>query len=50
MTLSTAYYYMRNVKGVIEANMDFLSKDNDADFVGYTTKENALLTGFDLAF
>ena len=50
MTLSTAYYYMRNVKGVIEANMDFLSKDNEADFVGHTTKENALLAGFDLAF
>lgn len=50
LTLSTAYYFMRNVKGVIEVNLDFLSKDNDADFVGHETKENSLLVGFDLAF
>ena len=50
LTLATAYYFMRNVKGIIEVNMDFLSKDNDADFVGHETKENALLLGFDLAF
>ena len=30
--------------------MDFLSQDNDADFVGHETKENSLLVGFDLAF
>lgn len=30
--------------------MDFLSQDNDADFVGHKTKENSLLMGFDLAF
>jgi len=34
----------------IEINLDFLPKDNDADFFGHKTKENALLVGFDLAF
>lgn len=50
LTLTAAYYFMRNVKGVIEANMDFLAKDNDANFVGHETKENYLLVGVDLAF
>ncbi|MDO8412903.1 MAG: hypothetical protein Q7S51_03825 [Gallionellaceae bacterium] len=51
-TLSTTatYYFMRNVKGFVEATVDLQKKDNDADFVGHETKENSLMLGFDLAF
>ena len=41
---------MRNVKGIIEGSYDFLSKDNDADYVGHETKEGYILIGFDAAF
>ncbi|HQX77940.1 MAG TPA: hypothetical protein PK681_03265 [Steroidobacteraceae bacterium] len=50
LTLAASYYFMRNVKGVVELNVDLLSKDRDADFVGHETKENYLLIGFDAAF
>ena len=50
VTLAASYYFMRNVKGVVELNVDLLSKDRDADFVGHETKENYLLIGFDAAF
>lgn len=50
LSLGASYYFMRNVKGIIEVNADFLKKDNDADFVGHETKENYFLVGFDAAF
>ncbi len=50
LTLGASYYFMRNVKGVVEVNADLLSRDNDADFVGHETRENYLLVGFDAAF
>jgi opacity protein-like surface antigen len=50
LTLGASYYFMRNVKGVLEVNADLLSRDNDADFVGHETRENYLLVGFDAAF
>ncbi len=50
LTLSASYYFMRNVKGVIEVNADLLSRDDDPDFVGHETLENYLLIGFDAAF
>ena len=50
LTLTYSYYFMRNVKGIIEATYDFQSKDNDPDFVGHETKEGYILIGFDAAF
>lgn len=50
LTLAASYYFMRNVKGVIELNADFLKKDRDADFVGHETRENYIVIGFDAAF
>jgi hypothetical protein len=50
LTLGASYYFMRNVKGVMEFNYDFLPIDNDADFVGHETKEGYFLVGFDIAF
>lgn len=41
---------MTNVKGLIEGNVDFLQKDDDADFVGHETQEGYLLVGIDAAF
>lgn len=52
LTLSYGYYFMRNVKGVVEANLDMLEKEtwSAADQYGHFTNENYLLLGFDLAF
>lgn len=50
LTLGATYYFMRNVKGVIELNGDFLNKNNDPNFVGHVTKEGYILFGFDAAF
>ncbi len=50
VTFTFSYYFMRNVKGIIEGSYDFLSKDNDADYVGHETKEGYILIGFDAAF
>lgn len=50
VTLGASYYFMRNVKGVIEITGDLLDEDNDADFVGHETKEGYILIGFDAAY
>jgi hypothetical protein len=50
ITVATAYYFMRNVKGLVELNVDLLSPDDDPDFVGHETRENYFLVGFDAAF
>lgn len=50
LSATASYFFMRNAKGVIEVNIDFQPKDNDANFVGHETKENYLLAGFDVAF
>ena len=50
LTLGATYYFMRNVKGLIELNGDFLKKNNDPTFVGHVTKEGYILFGFDAAF
>ena len=50
LTLGATYYFMRNVKGLIELNTDFLKKNNQPDFVGHVTKEGYILFGFDAAF
>ena len=52
LTLGASYYFMRNVKGLIEVNVDLLGKKEPAGspFVGHLTKENYLLFGLDAAF
>lgn len=52
LTFNASYYFMRNVKGVIEANYDFLDEELQSGtyYTGHLTKENYLLLGFDAAF
>ncbi len=51
LALTASYYFMRNVKAVLEANVDFLSKDRTGPpYVGHQDKEHYLLFGFDTAF
>ena len=52
LTLSASYYFMRNVKGVIEVNIDLLdSKDKSGTYwTGHLSGENYALIGFDTAF
>jgi len=50
-TTTASYYFMRNVKGLIEFNWDFQPKDkNISDAFGHNTKERYFLVGFDTAF
>ena len=51
LSFTASYYFMRNVKGVIEINADLLGKDSSVGppFVGHQTKEHYLLIGFDMA-
>ncbi len=52
VTLSTGYYFMRNVKGVIEVNVDLLDTvdKTGAYWTGHLTGENYALFGIDAAF
>lgn len=51
LTGTASYYFMRNVKGVVEVNLDLLSETDDGPpFVGHQTKENYLLFGVDVAY
>lgn len=50
LTLAASYYFMRNVKGIIEANYDFLDENDNPNFVGHVTKEGYVLVGLDAAF
>lgn len=52
ITLNASYYFMRNVKGVIEINFDLLSEDAQTGtfYTGHLTKEGYLLLGFDAAY
>jgi hypothetical protein len=51
LTLGGAYYFMRNVKAVVEVNADLLGKDTAGPpFVGHQSKENYILFGFDAAY
>jgi hypothetical protein len=51
LTFSAAYYFMRNVKVVIELNVDLLSEDRGGPpYVGHQSKENYILVGFDAAY
>lgn len=51
VTFAGAYYFMRNVKAVIEVNADLLSRDGGGPpFVGHQSKESYVLVGFDVAY
>ena len=52
LTLNASYYFMRNVKGVIEINGDFLgtSAQSGVYYTGHLSQENSILFGFDAAF
>ncbi|MCG6937483.1 MAG: hypothetical protein LJE83_04840 [Gammaproteobacteria bacterium] len=52
LTLAAAYYFMRNVKAVIEINVDLLHTvdKTGAYWTGHLSSENYALAGFDAAF
>lgn len=52
LTLTASYYFMRNVKGVFEINLDLLDEVNKTGtyWTGHLTSENYGLIGFDAAF
>jgi hypothetical protein len=52
VTLAATYYFMRNVKGVIELNIDLLDEKPQTGpfFTGHLEQENYFLVGIDLAF
>jgi len=52
LTLSASYYFMRNVKGVIEVNLDMLDTVDKTGtyWTGHLSSENYALVGFDAAF
>jgi len=52
LTFAAAYYFMRNVKGVVELNVDFLDDEPQTGqyYTGHLSKENYLLVGIDAAF
>jgi hypothetical protein len=52
LTYTAAYYFMRNLKGVIELNYDLLDTvpKTGTYFTGHLTGENYALVGFDAAF
>ena len=52
LTLTASHYFMRNLKGIVEVDIDFQDEhDRRGDFyTGHLTKEHALLVGFDAAF
>jgi hypothetical protein len=52
LSLTVSYYFMRNVKGIAEVNVDLLDEvaKTGAFWTGHLTKENYILFGFDAAF
>lgn len=52
LTLTASYYFMRNVKAVLEFNYDFLDKQRKSGqyWTGHLDKEHYILLGFDTAF
>jgi hypothetical protein len=52
LSLTVSYYFMRNVKGIAEINVDFLDEaaKTGSFWTGHLTKENYILFGFDAAF
>jgi len=52
LSLTASYYFMRNVKGITEINIDFLDEDKQRGsfYTGHLSKEDYILFGFDAAF
>ncbi len=52
LTFTASYYFMRNIKGVIELNYDLLDEvaQTGTYYTGHLTGENYALVGFDAAF
>jgi hypothetical protein len=52
LSLTASYYFMRNVKGIVEVNIDLLDDvaKTGEFWTGRLTKENYVLFGFDAAF
>jgi len=52
LSLTASYYFMRNVKGIAEFNIDFLGDEDQSGsyFTGHLDKEHYVLIGFDAAF
>lgn len=52
LSLTASYYFMRNVKGIAEINVDFLDEvaKTGTFWTGHLTKENYIQFGFDAAF
>ncbi len=52
LTYTASYYFMRNIKGIIEFNLDLLDSvpQTGTYFTGHLTGENYALVGFDAAF
>ena len=52
LTFTASYYFMRNIKGIIEVNLDLLDEvpQTGTYYTGHLTGENYALAGFDAAF
>lgn len=52
LTLTVSYYFMRNIKGMIEINLDLLDTVDKTGtyWTGHLTGENYALVGFDASF
>lgn len=52
LSLTAAYYFMRNVKGIAEINVDLLDEraKTGTYWTGHLSRENYILFGFDAAF
>jgi len=50
VTTTLSYYFRSNVRGILEITMDFLSKEDDDDFVGHESKEDAIILGIDISY
>lgn len=52
LTFTASYYFMRNVKGIIEINVDLLDEEPQSGlyYTGHLDSENYILIGFDAAY
>ena len=50
LTFTASYYFMRNLKGIIEINGDFLRANETPPLIGHASKEGYVLVGIDAAF
>jgi len=52
LSLNASYYFMRNLKGVIEMNYDLLDEEQQSGsfYTGHLSSEDYILFGFDAAF